>query len=212
MRHDWRRLPCPKLVRPVPLVRRGRLVPAGDRGEQGPPGDPGPAGEIGPQGATGLAGERGLQGEPGRDGLPGRDGQPGLPGERGIDGKDGAHGKDGKDGLSLNDFSVEKISDRTIRMTLQNELTTKQRDLTFPFHLYRGYWKRGAEYEAGDSVTFGGSTWIAMTTNPQAQPSEGNPAEWQVAIRRGRDGKDGKDGKDGERGPQGPPGLHHFQA
>jgi integrin beta 3 len=84
-------------------------------------------------------------------------------------------------------------------------------NLTFPVQIYRDYWKRGGEYRRGDSVSYGGSTWIARRDNPEGAPNELNPAEWHMIARRGRDGKDGKDGKHGQPGPEGKPGLHHFQ-
>jgi integrin beta 3 len=69
--------------------------------------------------------------------------------------------------------------------------------------LYRGIFKEGSEYEQGDMVTWGGSTWVAQS-DTKAKPGDGE--EWRLAVKKGRDGKDGDKGAPGEKGERGMPG------
>lgn len=129
-----------------------------------------------------------------------------------VVGEDGAPGKDGApgvDGFSLDDFSVEWIDDRTMRLTFQRGELVKVAEKTFPIILDAGHWQEGRKYRRGDSVTWGGQTWIAQRDAPEC-PRDGGP-DWRLAVRKGLNGQDGKDGKDGERGEKGDPGLHAWQ-
>src|SRR5262245_42669214 len=67
---------------------------------------------------------------------------------------------------------------------------------------HRGPWKHGETYHLNDSVTHGGSMWIAIVETPQGKPGESS--DWILAVRKGRDGKDG------ERGPMGPPRSEEY--
>lgn len=127
----------------------------------------------------------------------------------GKDGAPGTAGKDGRDGFSLDDLNVEWIDERTMRLSLKAGDVVKTAEKTFPVVLDRGAFDSGVTYRSGDSVSYGGSIWIARKDEPAGAPREG--ADWRVAVRKGRDGKDGKDGKNGERGPQGEPGISHWQ-
>jgi hypothetical protein len=53
---------------------------------------------------------------------------------------------------------------------------------------YRGVHEAGTAYDAGDTVTYGGSLWHCNSLTKD-RPGEGNPA-WTLAVKRGRDGKD----------------------
>jgi integrin beta 3 len=215
-------------ARPSPL--RGEKGEPGDRGETGdvgpqgsnadvapflaplfarvealelrPIAEKGDAGERGEKGEPGLKGERGEKGEPG---FVGRDGLPGLPGRDGKDGvgKDGAQGldgKDGADGLGFDDFSFELADDgctvieRLSRGNVIKEVRFRVRGR------YRGPWKDGDGYGLDDTVSQGGSGWVALVDSPKGKPGDGS-GEWQLFVKKGRDGRDG------ERGPQGPAGA-----
>jgi hypothetical protein len=63
---------------------------------------------------------------------------------------------------------------------------------------HRGPWKADEHYQLDDSVSSGGSGWIAMVEGAKGRP--GDSKDWQLFVKKGRDGKDG------ERGPQGPAG------
>lgn len=158
-----------------------------------------------------LAKDRGLDGGPGpegKEGKPGRDGQPGIPGrdgkvgEKGTDGVHGQIGAAGRDG-TLEGATFEQVDERTGRL-LRADGSELGR-MTFAVPLYRGVYVAGTAYLKGDSVTFGGSLWIAREVT-NAKPGDGATA-WQLAVKAGREGREGKPGKDGGPGPKGEPGA-----
>ena len=53
---------------------------------------------------------------------------------------------------------------------------------------YRGVHELGAAYDAGDTVTHGGSLWHCNVLTKE-RPGEGSK-DWTLAVKRGRDGKD----------------------
>jgi hypothetical protein len=129
----------------------------------------------------------------------GKDGAPGAPGK---------DGRDGKDGLSFDAFSLEPEYDgeRTLRLRWSDAKGNEQvREWRLPVMLYREIWKADAQYEAGDSVRYGGSLWLA-TTNTSEKPGDGCK-DWRLVARAGRDGRDGAPGAKGEKGDPGRPGL-----
>lgn len=189
----------------------------GDAGEPGKDGAPGLDGKDGRDGEKGEKGDPGLPGDPGKEGLqgkeglPGRDGRDGLPGlqgEKGSDGKDGGHGRDGidgKDGFGLDDFDVKSDDDgRTLVFSFHREGGEPViRQIKTAIVLDRGVWREGA-FQKGDSVTWGGSAWIAQRdTSDKPETSDA----WRLSVKRGRDGKEGKQGPAGERGQSGEPGT-----
>ena len=122
----------------------------------------------------------------------GRDGQPGPPGPPGRDGAPGANGADGLagvDGLGLDQLETTYDGLRTLTLTLRAGERTRTATLTLPVPVYVGVWQRGASYQRGDLVTFGGSVWHANTTPPpDAKPGDGSNA-WTLAVKRGQDAK-----------------------
>lgn len=182
---------------------------------------------AGRDGRDGIDGKDGLPGRDGIDGAPGRNGLDvkGLfraEGNRlvavmsdgtvidlgvfvGKDGKDGAPGRDGIDGLGFEDM-IEVLEDggRTIvRRYARGEVVREFRH-SVPALIYRGVYKAEHAYEAGDTVTWGGSIWHcgAATTD---KPGEGSEA-WTLAVKRGQNGRDGASGEKGEPGREGRPG------
>jgi hypothetical protein len=128
---------------------------------------------------------------PGRDG---RDGLPGVPGAKGLDGKDGANGRDGADALDLDDFEVEaKDGGRELVFRLKRADRVIERSVTTAVPLDRGVYRAGESYRKGDTVTWGGSAWIAQR-DTDAKPETDD--SWRLSVKRGRDGKDGVNGKD----------------
>jgi len=69
------------------------------------------------------------------------------------------------------------------------------KEFNLPVVLYRGIFKEGDAYEAGDSVTWGGSTWIALQET--ASKPDSVDGTWRLAVKRGSPGKDGAPGKNG---------------
>jgi hypothetical protein len=155
-------------------------------------------GAPGRDGASGAKGEPGEKGPPGEKGEPGRDGQPGLPGR---DGKDGAPGVDG---AGFESFAMEFDGVRTLTFVAGNGERRKACSITVPWPIYRGYYQAGEQYAQGDTVTYQGSSHIAIRdTAGTPEQSE----DWVRAVKRGQNGRDGKDGEPGPQGPQGRPGL-----
>lgn len=208
---------------------RGEKGDPGDRGEPGAPGQDGARGAQGEKGdpgadGVGLAGAlisrdgelvltltNGLPANlgpiVGRDGAPGPQGHPGEPGAvgpKGDPGEAGPQGERGADGLGFDEF--EPVLDgRTVtwRGVRGGEVVKEYGPYRLGTPVYRDIYKAGEAYEAGDMVTWGGSTWIAMR---DTREKPGENGDWRLMVKKGRDGRDGKDGKDGERGPPGKDG------
>lgn len=201
----------------------------GEKGDPGPQGEQGPKGDKGDPGDPGPAGEPGPPGDDGKS-VTVEDVRPIVEAEiakglldlekraqevlqraidrvptpkDGKDGRDGRDGKDGRDAFELEDiqFSFDEQS-RTLTIAWVRGDERIERSVILPVPIYRGVWKEG-EYKRGDSVTFGGSQFIAMrdtTSKPETDDS------WKLCVKRGRDGKDGAKGEKGDRGERGPKG------
>jgi hypothetical protein len=103
-------------------------------------------------------------------------------------------GKDGRDGFSLKHFSTRMEDDeRTLVLLFDDGENKAEERITLSHAIHRGVWREGT-YKKGDSVTYGGSTWIATretSTKPELDDS------WRLSVKRGRDGKDGAKGERG---------------
>jgi hypothetical protein len=173
---------------------RGEIGPVGERGEMGPrgeKGDPGDVGAVGPQGPQGDRGEIGPMGPVG------------PAGERGDKGMDGAPGRDGlhgKDGLGFDGLSFEIRDDGAYAVFERGDV---KKELRLPVPIYRDVWKENTSYFPGDTVTWGGSAWIAKQETT-AKPGLNTPESraWRLCVKKGADGK----GLVGPAGPQGPRG------
>lgn len=130
----------------------------------------------------------------------GRDGLPGGQGDKGLDGKDGINGKDGVDGLGFDDIEVDYDGERSFTLKfVQGERVKTFGSFTLPIMIYRGVFQVGKSYERGDTVTWGGASWVASQTTT-AKPGENGVESraWQLAVKKGTDGKAGPPGKDGK--------------
>ena len=171
------------------LLGLGQRVDAIKEGPRGEKGDPG---RDGRDGSAGRDGDKGEKGDPGIDGRDGRDGERGPQGERGdpgARGEKGDPGRDGKDGMSLENFDAQFAEDgRTLILSLSDGERVIRRELRLAVVIYRGLFQAGRKYAEGDSVTYGGSLWIAKRETNQSPGNDS--ADWQLAAKRGRDGKD----------------------
>lgn len=100
-----------------------------------------------------------------------------------VVGKDGDPGKDGHT-FTLDDFDIEPIDERTIRMGFTHGDVKHSFELEFPVPVYRGVWKEG-QYDRGDMVTWGGDLWHAERATSQKPATD----DWRLAVRKGRDAK-----------------------
>lgn len=115
--------------------------------------------------------------------------------------KDGVPGKDGRDAFSLEDFHSELADDgRTLTLAFVAGGIRIEHKHVLPHVIYRGVHQQGKQYQRGDSVTFQGSTWIAMRDTLSKPETDDT---WRLATKRGRDGKDGLKGDKGDRGAAG---------
>jgi hypothetical protein len=53
---------------------------------------------------------------------------------------------------------------------------------------FRGVWRDGNQYQAGNVVSHGGSGWVCKAANQSQRPGEA-PRHWQLFVKRGRDAK-----------------------
>ena len=70
---------------------------------------------------------------------------------------------------------------------------------------FRGLWSGASNYAIGDIISFGGSTYIALSTNSNLQP-DSNPAAWTVFAQNGTQGVKGDTGDTGPQGLKGDKG------
>ncbi len=182
----------------------------GARGLDGAPGVNGHDGVDGKDGSPGLNGKDGADGRDGRDGVGlagalidregqlvitltdgktvslglviGRDGAPGL---------DGKNGADGRDGLGFEDLEFDGERTFTFR---RGDLA---KSFEVPSMIYRDVFKPDAIYARGDTVTWAGSLWHCNSaTTGGLAPDAGDPRDWTLCAKRGREGRPGAPGKD----------------
>lgn len=210
----------------------------GANGVDGLNGADGKDGLDGKDGADGKDGRDGIDGLKGLDGIHGKDGADGvsladatidregaliLINSKGVQknlglvvghdaiGRDGADGKDGKDGLDgmgFDDIQAEFDGERTVAIKFVKGESVKSFEFKMPTLIYRGFYKKDAAYETGDTVTYGGSTWHAKRDTLEA-PSEASD-DWTLAVRRGLTGASVK-GERGEKGIDGKNGKDMTQ-
>lgn len=185
----------------------------GERGAPGEKGLDGLNGKDGNDGAPGIPGDRGADGKDGRDGRDGKDGAPGrdasaldvLPAinpeksypagtwachagglwvaKTTTDGMAGWHCQ--VEGLASIEITGGDGRNFELKATMSSGKAVSL-PFTVPTMLDRGVWREG-EYEKGDTVTFGGSAFIAQRdTTDKPETSDA----WRLAVKRGRDGRD----------------------
>lgn len=135
----------------------------------------------GDKGDPGQQGDPGPQGDKGDPGLPGQDGAAGPQGEcgeQGPAGERGAQGERGERGYDGRSIEFQKV------------------------------WKTEHEYQPGDVVVDGGSTWIALRKTHDERPSkpvDSGSRPWALVAAKGEKGMKGDRGPLGPAGPAGPP-------
>jgi hypothetical protein len=107
---------------------------------------------------------------------------------------------DGKDGLGFDDLQMAHDGERTMTLRFARGEQVREFHVKLQHPIYRGVYQPSVTYVTGDSVTFGGSVFIAKRETV-AKPETND--DWQLAVKRGRDGKDGVPGAKGDPGPTG---------
>lgn len=107
----------------------------------------------------------------------------------------------GVDTLSVNVSEDGRTIDVSLSLTGGYVQRTAHKLTTM---IYREVWKSEATYEKGDAVTWDGSVWIRMSSDPESKSKPGEKAaDWRLAVKRGRDGRDGQQGQKGDKGDKG---------
>lgn len=73
----------------------------------------------------------------------------------------------------------------TLRFTMGAQV--KQVEVVLPVPIDRGIWDQDMGYERGDTVSFGGSLWIAQVKSRGQTP--GTSPAFRLAAKKGRDGR-----------------------
>jgi hypothetical protein len=139
-------------------------------------------------------------------------GPPGPVGDRGPSGEKGETGRDGRDAADLvllyshineqvsvvvaNVLKAITITSPDSGRTLHAAVGDKVHEIRTGIPLYAGVWTERT-YAAGDSVSHGGSSWIAQAET-SAKP--GKSDDWRLAVKRGGDGRDYR--PDDKRAPE----------
>ena len=177
-------------------------VPFGIVGPQGPAGPSGPMGPagasiVGPQGAVGQvgpAGPVGPMGPSGQLGAMGQQGPMGPAGPVGPAGAKGATGPAGPQGLSIQGppgFSIQGA----------------QGVAGPPGMVFRDQWSSGRVYNAADSVTHNGSTYISLVGANTGNQPDVRSDKWSVLALAGAAGPAGPIGLTGAPGAPGAAGA-----
>lgn len=106
-----------------------------------------------------------------------------------VCGKDGQPGQDGRDGFNLTDFDAQVLEDdRTIEFKFVSGDYERVATLKWPTMIYRGVYSEGKQYDAGDTVSWGGSAWVAeRATNGKPDTAQSG---WKLAVKKGMKGAD----------------------
>lgn len=97
--------------------------------------------------------------------------------------------RDGKDGIaSIDDLRAEvaKAVDASVGPLVQKEVAESIAAL--PTLQYKGVFREGTTYKAGECVTWAGAMWHA-NSETQQKPGEGETA-WTLMVKRGANGRD----------------------
>lgn len=98
---------------------------------------------------------------------------------------------DGMDGWEcivdgIAEVKEEYDGERTIkRLTIMASGRTVETIIKMPIPIDRGVYRDTEAYEKGDSVSYGGSVWIARKDAPEGKP--GGSDDWRLAVKKGRD-------------------------
>lgn len=91
-------------------------------------------------------------------------------------------GRDGADGFTVDDLDVSLKEGRTLVLALRAGGRVVERSVELEgLPIYRGTFTSGKAYRKGDSVTYGGSTWIAKADTTEAPKGAGD--QWQMSVK-----------------------------
>lgn len=93
-----------------------------------------------------------------------------------------------RDGYGFDDMSCEYDGERRVTLRFTRGDQVKEFPIDFPVVLYRGVYKDNDPYKRGDSVTWGGSLYIAQEDTDK-HPRDSKGTFWKLAVKAGRDGR-----------------------
>lgn len=88
-------------------------------------------------------------------------------------------------GIADIEISMEDFRNLTISIKKSNG-EIEEKNFSIPVVLDRGIYSSEKEYSVGDSVSFGGSSWIAQK-NTSEKP--GSSSDWRLSVKKGAAGK-----------------------
>ena len=91
----------------------------------------------------------------------------------------------GAAGIGFDDMAVEYDGERALTLRFEKGDDIREFAMCIPAFIDRGVWDPG-EYAKGDTVTWGGSLWIAQEST---EDKPGVSKSWRLAVKKGRDGK-----------------------
>ena len=97
-------------------------------------------------------------------------------------------GGKGADGLGFDDLTVEYDGERSFSLVFAKGEEERAFSFDLPMMIDRGVFVDGKQYATGDTVTFGGSIWVAQKAQPEGKP--GLSEDWRLAVKKGRNAKE----------------------
>jgi hypothetical protein len=149
---------------------------------------------VAARGADGVTGATGAQGP---EGVAGPTGATGAQGPQGLDGAAGATGVQGAQGPQ----GIAGPAGATGATGPQGVVGAT----------WQGDWSVATSYVATDIVAFGGSSYIARSSNTGVPPDTALGTDWDLVSARGADGATGATGAEGPQGVAGATGATGVQ-
>lgn len=116
---------------------------------------------------------------------------------------------DGKDGFGFEHLEFEQLGERAAVLRFRRGDEVKSFDIKLPGFVYRNVYVEGMAYDRGDTVTRGGSLWMAMRdVAPGEVPGREDSGAWRLAVKKGSDGPKGERGEPGSNGANGKDGRN----
>jgi hypothetical protein len=118
-----------------------------------------------------------------------------------VHGENGKDGSNGRDGVDYNKIKfVQDLDDpRLVNVVHDGVKGEHIGSFRIPGFLDKGVWRQG-KYQPGDSVSLGGSMFIARV-HTEAKPEIST--DWRLSVKRGDPGKTGAKGEPGDSGKHG---------
>lgn len=96
-------------------------------------------------------------------------------------------GKPGPAGLGFDDLEILYDGERSFTFRLARGETVKEWRYSVPVQIYRGVYRDGETYQAGDTVTWASCLWHCKVST-STKPEDKSSSDWVLAVKRGQDG------------------------